>query len=537
MSTFIPSYFYCSLFCFLSVSGICQNQSKQWYFGNGCGLDFNTEPPTPLLDNGNHTMEGCASISDENGELLFYTNGTIVKNKNHVGLENGYGLNGHTSSSQSALIVPWPLNENIYYVFTTGIDLEIGLQYSIIDMSQNDGSGAVIEKNIPLLENAIEKQTAVPHANGRDYWIVTHLFDSDEYYSYLVSCEGVQENPIISPVGSVIEANTVCCNLELASSYGYMKASPNGKMIATTWTTIYEFETTPLSFWHLEVLDFNQETGELSNAKEISQEFNPAYYDSYGVCFSPDNSKLYQGTTEESVFGIFQYDLLAPEISASQNKITEDIIPYGGIEIGPDGKLYAARFNGATFLTIIENPNDINPTIGEIDLMGKKSTWGLPNLIYDYESEVLNQPIFLSDTVACVNNVVQLDVTIEDAISYQWNDGSTNPMRNISAAGIYYVDIETGRCGIQRDSIVIDFSHTECATGTFCNLIDIHPNPFYDDITLDKDYYIYLFDSQGKKIYYGLKSEYSFKELSAGMYFIRFENCRSAKKIIKLSIN
>lgn len=59
------------------------------------GLDFNTTPPSVLNGGQIDTREGCASISNRStGEILFYTDGTKVWDKNHQITPNGNALKG-----------------------------------------------------------------------------------------------------------------------------------------------------------------------------------------------------------------------------------------------------------------------------------------------------------------------------------------------------------------------------------------------------------------------------------------------------------
>ena len=97
---------------------ISQNQANIWYFGYNAGVDFNTSTPTPLLDSQIYTEEGCASIADANGDLLFYTDGTTVYNRIHKPLLNGTDLNGDISSTNSALIVQKHGDSNRYYLYS-----------------------------------------------------------------------------------------------------------------------------------------------------------------------------------------------------------------------------------------------------------------------------------------------------------------------------------------------------------------------------------------------------------------------------------
>lgn len=87
-----------------SIQLFAQKQTAFWYFGTYAGLDFNSGNPIALTDGQLNTDEGCTAISDFNGNLLFYTDGVTVWNKNHVTMLNGENLNGHFSSTNSAII-------------------------------------------------------------------------------------------------------------------------------------------------------------------------------------------------------------------------------------------------------------------------------------------------------------------------------------------------------------------------------------------------------------------------------------------------
>ena len=73
-------FLFLNILLFLVLASNAQDIKRTaiWYFGRNAGLDFNTNPPTPLLDGAMNTVEGCATISDINGNLLFYTNGEKI---------------------------------------------------------------------------------------------------------------------------------------------------------------------------------------------------------------------------------------------------------------------------------------------------------------------------------------------------------------------------------------------------------------------------------------------------------------------------
>lgn len=84
---------------------LAQKESNIWYFGGNAGITFSTNPPTYLTDGMLASQEGCATICDNNGNLLFYTDGVTVWNKIHAVMDNGTGLHGNNSSTQSSIIV------------------------------------------------------------------------------------------------------------------------------------------------------------------------------------------------------------------------------------------------------------------------------------------------------------------------------------------------------------------------------------------------------------------------------------------------
>ena len=126
----------------VSINISAQLENSNWYFGNQAGINFNdgTSEPDALIDGVMRTDGGSASISDANGNLLFYTNGNTVWGADHKTIKNGTGLFGSTTVSQAVLIVPNPNEENEYYIFTNQAQEpgSHGLNYSIVKLTEND---------------------------------------------------------------------------------------------------------------------------------------------------------------------------------------------------------------------------------------------------------------------------------------------------------------------------------------------------------------------------------------------------------------
>ena len=201
-----------------------------WYFGINAGLDFNFSPPRALTDGSILTYEGCTTITDKRGQLLFYTDGVKVYDRSHKMMPNGGGLLGNNSSTQSAIIVPNPGDSNIYYIFTSDCSENSfvnGYNFSVVDMKLNNGMGNVTaQKNVNLYKPCTERLTAVKAANGIDYWVITKGLNDNRFTVYKIDCKGINLTPVISNAGLAHDFDST-----QYVGTGQMKASPDGKKL------------------------------------------------------------------------------------------------------------------------------------------------------------------------------------------------------------------------------------------------------------------------------------------------------------------
>lgn len=146
----------------LAISeAIAQKEGNVWYFGNHAGLDFNNDTVITLQNNAMWDNDNSSTVCNSNGQLLFYTNSDTVWNKRHQIMFNGTGLAGSITSGQTALIVPQP-GTSRYYIFTNAqFNTDKGLNFSIVDTSEDGGYGAVILKNNQLFPRSTEKLDAI----------------------------------------------------------------------------------------------------------------------------------------------------------------------------------------------------------------------------------------------------------------------------------------------------------------------------------------------------------------------------------------
>lgn len=367
-----------ALFSF--ADAFCQKESNHWCFGQYNTINFDNCTPIASTETSLYSIEGASCISDKTtGELLFYTNGVTVWDRNDSPMPNGSGLSGNQSNTQ-VLITPMPGSSNKFYIFTTDLQGNSGpgLRYSIVDMTLNSGFGDVLTKNY-LLHNPIvcEKLTATWHSNGTDIWVVAHEFGNNNFLSFQISSVGVSATPIISSIGFN--------HIGGYDSRGELKFSPNGNKLSNATNGDGS------GICANELFDFNTTTGVVSNCISLPNENW-----GYGTCFSLDNSKLYFTTspvfaTSTTYSKLYQFDLssgVPSTIIASKciidsvNVFTEN--SYQSCYLGLDGKIYVALY-GANYIGMINSPDvagtSCNFVKNGLYLNGQQCLSGTNNLI------------------------------------------------------------------------------------------------------------------------------------------------------------
>ena len=506
--------------------GFSQAEASHWYFGNGAGLIFDVNAGTVTSTNAAsgtiNTSEGCSSISDFNGNLLFYTDGRNIWDKNHTIMPNanyaaGTGLMGDPSSTSSGLIIPKPGNSNQYYVFTVDEPhhqnayafpnqgpanaagntvgtydsggsvpnaddgFNNGLAYTLVDLSLNAGDGDVVtsEKNIqlttydPSIESqnsykCSEKITAVEHSDGQSYWVVTHF--RDRFYSFRVEASGVNTTAVVTTTTTLISELGYRRN-----AIGYMKASPDGTKIALCHRQNGTAQgQNSNNTGSVMLYDFDNATGLVSNPTNLYPNSGP-----YGVEFSQESTKLYV-TANQSVI---QFDLEAANPAQTINTVYNGFDFIGALQLGPDGKIYVANTDNYATMDVINAPDEAGVLCdynyaGITLAPGTTGVIGLPPFI---------QSFFLASIVfenACVDQSTLFDVNSSqdfDSILWTFGDGTgtsneNSPSYTYTSAGTYTVTAEIT-------------SGTEVNTFTETIIISENPiaNPIVDIDVCDED--------------------------------------------------
>jgi gliding motility-associated-like protein len=371
----------------LPKSGHTQLEADNWMFGFNQYVNFNhgTYPDTihyPNLSSQAFFGSGCTSYSDQRGNLLFYGVGGTLFDKNFqlfpslVSLMSDNLLNYvYSDATQPVLTIPYPGHDSLFIRFHIWSNIfnnyKSQLCYSIIDMRLRNGLGEIdpVQRNVLLFNGdpVALKLTAVLHCNKKDIWVVGHLLNSDQYYSLLVTQNGISTTPTFF-TGSYISSGSPPYSHLNKDNYGCIKVSASGNRLGSVFRGL----------GIVDLMDFNTQTGVGSNLQILDAVPPPqdTIYDPsrflflgpFGLDFSPSGDKLYVTgnyafrTFNEYPWGtyLFQYDVAQPTTSLIQNsRLRIDSVEgvWGGaIQIANNGRMYVNIQNHLSEIADPENP-------------------------------------------------------------------------------------------------------------------------------------------------------------------------------------
>ena len=299
------------LFYFINCFG--QKETWNWVFGDYAGLSWRPEKlrsftakgidgtPDAVLQNlpssfssSISSLEGVFSLSDKDGNLLFYSDGNYIWNAANELIYNSLG--GHNSSTQSGIVIPYPGDDKKYICIGLGMLFANNMGYVIVQ-AKSPTDVSVTGKRVAFSGHSGplgESMSAIMHANGEDWWIVAPGKGSPVCFNaWLATKAGIQSStPVKTPASfNYTDKNNGSC--------GYLKFTPDGKhFVWCTWVgnkVIYG--------------DFDNNTGRFSNIRYINN------HGAYGVEFSPSQKYLYTTLTvsgsSDAGFGIYIWDFEA----------------------------------------------------------------------------------------------------------------------------------------------------------------------------------------------------------------------------------
>lgn len=324
-------------------------------------LDFAIQPltiTTVLSPQGFVSADGPQILCDSSGRLICYSNGCNLVNKKHQYMLNGDSLNigepweggqiycketGY-HATQSFLFLPYPAHENQYiFVHLNQRKMERypdELLYTVIDAAAEQGNGVVTEK-AHFVQDAdyADALTAVKHGNGRDWWIVAPIRQSNTYHIFLLSPQGISR-PKVQEIGSA----------DLYDFVGQAVFSPDGTQYA---------RHAPF-YGKAQLMSFDRCSGEFCCPRDIKFEVRNAFETGGGgLAFSSNSRLLYISITQE----MFQLDTWStdPPLKIADFDGFESPLPAFFFQqtLAPDGKIYMGTSNGTDVLHVVHSPDSM----------------------------------------------------------------------------------------------------------------------------------------------------------------------------------
>ncbi len=294
---------------------------------------------------------------------MFYTNGCDIAGADDEILENGETINPgyvhqwqcdqnnyYTAGYQSSITLPLPGSNSVYYLFhkrtiivNNPFDvLTDKLLFSVVDMSLNNGKGRVISKNVELMSDSLAfgEMTAVKHANGTDWWLITPRDHSNTFYVFLFTKDGIVDT-LEQSLGIKQPVNASGGMQVVFSPDGskYFRSVPSGPIL---------------------MYDFDRTTGQFTQFDSIHIDYKNWPSIANGCAVSP-NSRFFYVCAE---LNIFQFDLWAGDISSSQVTVAEwdgFVAPvatiFGQSQLGPDCKIYVSTID-SKYYHVINSPDE-----------------------------------------------------------------------------------------------------------------------------------------------------------------------------------
>lgn len=408
-----------------------QKRNSIWMLGGATAptypktkIDFNSGfPDTSTVIRYMEFFITNSGICDTSGQLLMYSNGDYIENRNFGNLLNSFNFNPTVSGDslhgsngvQTVLFLPKPGREDQYLIFHVNGEYfnahnqsefqPFHLWTSLVDINLDGGLGGIVsgQKTIPVINDSLlwGRITACKHANGRDWWILMHRYYSDLYYKVLVT----PDTMIVSQqtIGRVISSDVA----------GMACFSPDGNQYAMLSDNN-----------ELDVFNFDRCTGDMSLKDSIRVILN---YATFGCAFSASSRYLYVTTN----LHIFQYDTWANPISMSLDTVALWDTTYSPLattffmeHLAPDNKIYITTMQGTDKLHVINDPDiggvGCNVVQNQVTLPSYNAA-SLPNSVnYDLGPVVGSICDSLFNSIDDIENNNSIYISPNPATGYYW---------------------------------------------------------------------------------------------------------------------
>jgi hypothetical protein len=534
---------------------------------NAIANTLGNEPTFEVTDSYLQNFGYSNTMSDKDGNLLFYCNNMKIYNKNHVLMESGGNINAGEAASNPVYInygypifytmVCVPVGDNRYYLFHSRqidechADTGADILYSIIDMNLGDGLGRVVEKNTEIKGcdlGAWFSLSACRHANGRDWWVLATNINRNRYFRVLLTPSGISDTATIA-IDSAF-------SIEWGS--GRSVFTPDGNRFIDCRNAR-----------SARVYEFDRCTGALGSYQDIPTFNGELWGLGIGATVSSNSRFLYLSSGR----ALAQVDLHADNMASTLDTIAifdgfYDVLIYNlgmisWLQLMPNGVIYSINngLNSTRYLHQVAFPDkknaDSKPSLHSIRAPISVSsmpyfpnyrlgpidgsacdTLGINNLpLAHYRWDV-------EDTLAPLS-VTFTDLSAYEPATWSWDfgDGSavsqdTSPVHVFPAPGVYTVCLTVCNdyaCDTLCREVTVGFSSTASPEQAAAGIV-LYPNPASSSFTLQKAEGVFpqgarvaLYNSTGqlmqeRRAAGGETSMvFSWEQYPAGVYWLRVD--------------
>lgn len=479
------------LLCLLTSYAIAQGENNHWFYGKGQHINFNNNP---VSHNYTANITGSQNVtqSDAQGNLLFYSNGCTVWDRNGNPMPNGFDL-GNSGNNintdycdfnynltnwnhfhwQATQILPDPGNKDQYYIINAGFWNNNGanandtIYYSLVDMRLNGGLGDIVpgKKNQTITVQGFSAwSTTITFGNCNNYWLLLMGYSGNSLANRVILAYELNENGFsLTPAISIQPSTSVFNN-----GYGKMKFHHDEPVLYIHNNANNTVSDTA----SLLRAEFDRNTGLVSNYESIIDS-------NWFIDFELSASGQYLYTTNAYYNNFYQYDLsLYPDIAAIRasrvniySHTPSQYYWYHQLRLGPDDKIYVLRDT-----VLCPSPHGICFTVGRIespDVQGTACNFQPDVFIFPTDTfgahnfgnkvlarrpprdtaRVAGSPITID--IPCSGDTLVLTSPRPGMEFYKWSDGTTGNQITVMQTGRYWVQSFSDDCKIYIDTFIV----------------------------------------------------------------------------------
>ncbi|PID87866.1 MAG: hypothetical protein CSB06_02955 [Bacteroidia bacterium] len=447
--TFIYSIF---ILFFLNTVSYSQKEDYNWIFSENIHIDFNQNPP--MVSTIPHTLmpHDCTSMSDKDGNLLFYTDISNIYNFNHQLISKILKQSKH---SKTVRVIPHPTRKYCFFYISRiqKVNYKKTQVLYLIDMNANGGKGSFSRISLinPKEKYLTNKFLVTRKFNSKDYWLLR--FNKNKIIRNTIDSSGFKNDTYIDDFINI----------------HHIKISPD-------MSKLFILDSSRTKFY---IADYDCKTARINHIQQFGEENDPN-----GKAmlfeFSKNGNYLFHITKKynKEKCAVVVYDMSQIDGSLNNGDTLSVINPTGKKEnpydasLAPNGNIYIT-FPGAEYLLAVEEdagyPEKYVLNKKALYLNGNKASSSLPHY-FNYHLS------FKCDIIDC--NTVSFYSYQENTLQSQhWDfgDGDTSdlldPTHTYTAPGKYTVTL-TGK-------------YSDGTSRTLSKTITISPKPQVPKIVFD----------------------------------------------------